>query len=253
MFRDNAIVGCWDALADRLDRSGAMARWSAAEPVLAAVGSVGELPGLTARGCDPGRADELLGALVRRAAVAGGGDADAAVVVVHLLSQGVLAVARRLADLSECVVDLAVGELCCQVRAFPIHRRHRAYAASLLRDTRSALLAELRPVQRRREVLIDPLDRQASSLLERAAAIDASGEDRPRLVEVLRCAVDARVVSADDARLLTEVTRHGGYGGRGRERVALALGCSVRTVGRRRAAAVQALRRAAPMLSAALA
>jgi len=252
VFRDNAIVGCWTALADRLDRAGVLARWASLEPALDGVGSVGELPTLTAQGCDPQAADELIGALVRRAAVAGGGDADAAVLVVHLLSRGVLALARRLADLSDCVVDLAVGELCCQIRAFPIDRRHRAYAASLLRDTRSALLAELRPARRRAEVLIDPLDGQATALWEHAAAAAVSGGQGPELGEVLRYAVDARLVSADDARLLTEVTRHGGYGGRGRERAASALGCSVRTVGRRRASAVAALHRAAPLLAAAL-
>src|SRR6478609_1492678 len=146
MFHSSTVAGRWPDLVHRLDAAGTVARWAAAEPALAGLDGVAALAASLRRGCDPGRADELLGALVRWAAADGRGDPDAVLVIVHLLSDGVAALARKLTHCSEHPMEMVVGELACQIRLYPWRRRTRAYAAGLLLDTKHALWhGELRP------------------------------------------------------------------------------------------------------------
>ena len=108
-----------------------------------------ELASLVSVGTDPARADAVIGALVRLAAADGGRDDDALLVLLHLLSDMVLALAARLADLTPDVLGVIVSELACQIRAYPWRRRSRAWAANLRAETRRAVLAEFRPWARR--------------------------------------------------------------------------------------------------------
>jgi len=244
VFRDATIAGGWPALTARLDASQALARWSVREPALAAAGSVRELaePGNRSRG------DEVLGALVRLAAADGGDDPDALLVALHLLSDGALALAGRLADLHHDIVALVVGELTVQLRTFPWRRRSRAYAANLLLDTRAALLRELRPGctrthPHRGEVLVDPLDlRQVAELLEVAAPAQSAAAE---LLDLLMWAERTGVAAGDDLRLLVEEAWARELGGAPQQTLADRRGIDVRTLRRRRGRALRGLQAAA--------
>jgi hypothetical protein len=215
----------WPALTDRVERRHALDRWAAAEAVLAGVASLDALAEIVHHGHDPARADELLGGLVRLAAADGGDDADAALVLAHLLANGTRKLALQLWDLSTDIDDLLAGELWLQIRTFPWRRRRRAYARNLLLDTRLAVLAELRPYQTRdrqtRVILIDPVamllrrddepeGEPVSSSTGRPGVLDrayveARDKDDSTLLDVLEWAQRSGVIDRADAALLLEL------------------------------------------------
>lgn len=234
MFRDQTIAGSWEALAARLDRAGELYRWAAAEPALSGIERVADLPAATS-GADRVRTDEVMGALVRTAAVAGGGVGDAVLVVVHLLAPGLTRLARSIADLTGGGLDTVVAEACCRIRSFNVATRHRGFAAGLLLDTRKALLAEL--LVGRREV---PWDTSGWDM----PGPDESG-DGVRLAEVLGWARARGVLAPADAAVLDAVGCTG-RGGVTFTAAAARLGVSVRTVQRRTARATATLRAHAP-------
>src|ERR1035437_6343021 len=90
----------WPLLAERVERSGRWPSWVAAEPALACVSGLEEVAAIVADRAHPGRADELLAALVRLGAVDGGNDLDAAHAVGCLLANGAARLAWQLRDLS---------------------------------------------------------------------------------------------------------------------------------------------------------
>lgn len=141
MFDDNRFAGSWPDLVARLDAAGTVRRWTAADHVLTGLTGIENITAVTVKGADPDRADEVVGALVRLAAGDGGDDADAVLLLLHLLSDGVLALASRLPG-SPDLVSVIVAELTCQIRSFPWRRRTRAYAANLLLDTKHVLWRE---------------------------------------------------------------------------------------------------------------
>jgi hypothetical protein len=141
MFHDNRFAGSWPDLVARLDAAGTVRRWAAADPVLTGLTGIEHIAAVTAKGADPDRADEVLGALVRLAAGDGGDDPDAVLLLLHLLSDGVLALAGRMPGPPD-LVPVVVAELTCQIRSFPWRRRTRAYAANLLLDTKHVLWRE---------------------------------------------------------------------------------------------------------------
>jgi hypothetical protein len=98
----------------------------------------------------PGRADALLGALVRLGAVDGGNDQDAAGAVVLLLSNGAARLAGQLRNLSGDIDQIVAGQVWLQIREFPWRRRREAIAANILMDARRALLRDLGVDTRRR-------------------------------------------------------------------------------------------------------
>jgi hypothetical protein len=243
----DAIGVTWGRLAERLDGADALSGWAAAEPDLAGVGSVAGLTGVVCYGADPDRVDAVFGALVRLAAADGGDQADAVLVLLHLLGPGAGVLARGLRDLSPDIDVLVVGELALQIRGFPWRRRGRAYAASLLLDARRALLRELRP-DRGREVggRVMPVEhgsllRRYGPRLMRDAVPDRSGDGQDVRGAVLAWALRAGLVDAGQVALLVELAAEG-HGGR--LRVAARYGVSERTVRRRRDRAVAALRAA---------
>lgn len=246
MFHGGSPVGDWAVLLERLDRSGSLGRWQAWAPELAAVQSLTALPSYTAVDTDRGETDRVLGALVQVAAVDGMADPDAALVLVHLLSEGIQSLASRLPHPSAEAVALVAGELTCQIRSFPWRRRTRAYAANLLLDTKHALLGELPaigPDGARWDVSVDPLHPIWRSLL---APADGPAVPEVTLTELLSWAEGNNVAAADDLRMLVTLQEQAGYGTASRHRVADEFGINERTLRRRRDRTLAALRAAGP-------
>lgn len=243
MQQYETIAGSWPALTARLDRADTIITWSTREPILARASSVAELPALTARDADRAQVDGMIAALVRLAAVDGGDDVDAALVLLHLLRDGALSLAGRLRHRGPDVLALVVGELTCQIRRFP-WRSTRPYGARLLLDTKHALWhGELRPLvdgRRPHEAfLVDP----ALWLEQPTPASEA--DEGVTLVDLLVWAAASGVASVEDLRLLVEFEQLRGYGNQARERVAAAWGINERTLRRRRERTLSSLRAAA--------
>src|SRR5688572_15443108 len=208
MFHDPTIVGSWPALVVRLDNDAVLARWAEAEPELSGLTTVAELLAVRSEDGGSDRANVVLAALVRLAAVDGGRDDDALLLTLHLLSGMVWTMAGKFKDLSPDIVAVVVGELACQVRRYPWRRRPRAVAANLRAETRRAVLAELRPRSRRHpdrgEVLT--LDGDVTRL---ASATAGDQEEDVDVVDLLQWAVRSGVDPADVAMLIaTECARH---------------------------------------------
>ncbi len=241
MSRFDTVVGCWADLVIRLDRSRKVQTWHESVSGLEGVSSVEELPGVVGLNADRSAADAILGALVRLAAKDGGDDADAALVVVHLLRQGVDGLARRFSHRGPDVLALVVGELTCQIRSFP-WRTSRPYPGRLLLDTKHALWnGELRPIVDGRRpyeaFLVDPLE-WGDRFTPRPEAEDVD------LVDLLSWAASSGVVEVEDLRLLVALEEQRGYGNQARQTVADEWGINERTVRRRRDRALAKLRAA---------
>jgi hypothetical protein len=265
----------WPALTQRVEPGDGLARWAAAEPALAGIGTLDELAEIVHDGGDPGRGDELLGALVRLAAVDGGNDEDAAILVAHLLGNGARKLALQLRDLSADIDDLVAGELWLQIRTFPWRRRRRAHAKSLLLDTRLAVFTALRPYRNRagmdRIMLVDPTacasENVDSGSLDRPV-IDPHDTDALSLPDLLEWAQRTGVIDRCDAALLVDLMRAADAtgltdwdisSGRGLNRagevsaVAARHGVHQKTIWRRRARVLRALREASGRYLAAVA
>ena len=225
------LVGSWPHLVRRLDTNQVMSRWSIAEPALVGVSSVGDLPRLT-RHSQPAR-DRVFGAVVRTAALRGGNDPDATLVVLHLMAEAATGLANRLADFRPRVLEVVIGELTVQIRQFPVDRRTRAYGSNLMLDTKAALLRELMPT--RWEIPCD-----APILDIAATAPEFVTESDVELDDLFEWARRARVVTDADVQLLRELQRGA------RLRLADAAGVTERTIRRRRDRALTALRHAVP-------
>lgn len=251
MVKFEQVSGSWPALADRLDARGVLGGWTSAEPVLGCATSVHELVALTAVQAPAWQRHAIVDALVRLAAVTGGGDADAAMVVLHLMTPGALRLCRRLASslgparrgLAAEVPQLVVGSLMVQIRAFPVDRRPVRCAAKLLWLTLDAVTADLAVMTGRRESAVEPwqLDVMLQDQSPPVAGPSVESADVDAW-ELLAWAQDTGVVSAGDAGLLRAllVSQHrGGHGAR--LRVAAEHGISERTVRRQRDRAVAAL------------
>ena len=249
-----SVLGSWPALVARLDAAGRPQQWSDL-PALWALTTVQQLQDWTAAG-NPKRADGVLGALVRLAATHGAGDAEATLVLLHLLSPGAARVASRFRHLCPDPEALILGELAIQIQRFPFERRCRAHAANLLMDTQAAVWRELRPYRldhpgRPAERLVDPLDDAKTADAEYGQPglldepyTDLADSDDLNLVDMLLWAQRTGAVDPVDLAVLVELEY-------ARERpdvdapqkyVAQARGWTVRTVQRRRDRALAALR-----------
>jgi hypothetical protein len=252
MFHDPTIVGSWPALTARLDRDAVLIRWAETEVALTGLGTVADV--VTACSSDSGheRSDQVLAALVRLAAVDGGRDDDALALLLHLLSGMVWTTVRQLRDLSPDIVAVVVGELTCQIRRYPWRRRPRAVAANLRADTRHAVLAELRPRNRRHPERGEFLTLDGD--ITRLQPDPSSGSDEDLDVgDLLRWALRAGVdAAAIELLVATERQRDAGTDG-GDAEVAAEHGISTRTLYRRRQRTLAALRVAAREYLAAVA
>ncbi len=115
--RSLGAAGRWSELVVRLDDTDRLVQWRRLEPALADTDLDG-LWGQLRPGVDAARSDELIGAVLRLAAVAGHDDPDAVLVLLHLLADGARALARQIRDLTAAPLSLVVGELAAQIRSF---------------------------------------------------------------------------------------------------------------------------------------
>lgn len=268
----------WTELAARLVAGDALDCWARREPALRGLAGADHVAAIAHGGLDSDRTDALIGALVRLGAVDGGNEQDAALLVAHLLANGARKIALQLADLSADIDVVVAGALWIQIRTFAWRQRHRAYAKSLLLDTRHAVLAELRPYRSRAGIdMVIAADPTPSGLLTGfgrathdplwAARADGLGSRLPgapgdvegqdagtELAELLSWATRRGVISHSDAQLLTELTatahlvdvtaRRGRNVAAEISRVATRHGVHERTVRRRRDRAMAALQSA---------
>ena len=249
MFDLDSLAGNWGELTDRLDRSHAVTRWSRDEPALAGLADAEQLAAVTRRGCDPARADDILGALIRRAAT---DDDDALLLVLHLLSDMVAALATDLADLSQDALPIIVNELACQIRSCDLERPVRGWAVTVKWATRRAVLAEFRPGLKRHhpeagERAVDAADVGCWVRPRIGGATPApvpGGDEDLDVVDVLLWAVRDGVVP-DDITLLAATLDARAAGVREADKaVAAEFGISVRSLYRRYGSTLAALRRA---------
>jgi hypothetical protein len=247
MYRDDRIAGSWEALRDRLETSGAISRWARREPVLASLDGVDALLSAMDDGADADRSDQILGALVRLASTDGGGEEDAVLLILHLLSPGVHAMAARYHGLSPDLTATIVSELAARIVSYPWRRRRRAVAANLLLDTRSAILRELCPRRARGSKSGEDIPVDPDGALWRAPEGDVSyfgPNDDVDLHDLLAWAAHKGVARSEDLELLLELARNQGQVSAPRLHAASARGINERTVRRRRDRALQALRQA---------
>ena len=214
MFHDPNVVGSWSDLAEHLDADGVVRRWELAEPELADVNNVDAL--LRAWG-DPRRTNAALLSLVRLAATDGPGDDDALLLLLQLLSGVVWRLVGQLGDLSPDVTAVVLSELTCHIRCYRWRTRSGSVAANLEKDTRRAVLADLRPSVRRHPergerltwdgdltavasgiAVEDENDLDAVDLLLWAERSGVPAGDLALLVET-ECARDSEIPRPDDA------------------------------------------------------
>ncbi len=242
MFDDPSLVGCWPTLRSRLDTHAIIGRWSATEPDLAGLDDVA---GLLDAWADPARTHPVAQALVRLAAADGGADDDALLLLLHLLSGLVWRLVAQLGDLSVDITAIVLSELTCQIRGYRWRSRHGRLITNLDKDTRRAVLADLRPSDRYHPERVERLtctgDLTAVTAADPAAA-DTCAEDID-VVDLLRWATAARGVDAADIALLVESERGRGRRGTGSDaKVAGRYGITRRTLLRRRQRTLTALR-----------
>lgn len=269
MFDDDSLAGSWTALVDRLDAGAALPAWGAVEPALARFERITDLTRRLAPGCDPRAADHILGALIRIAAY----DDDALLLALHLLAPTLLGLAAEMADLDANVLPVLVGEMACQIRSLARRGRTRAWGANLRWETRRAVLAELRPQVRRHPELGCELTRDGETWrVERPMSMPDEDLDLDvgdllvwsvdrgvpvadvRLLVATECARADRDRHIEDCAIRDRDAEHD-ESGRGRPdrpstvawtgadaRVAAAHGLCTRTLYRRRARTLSALR-----------
>lgn len=247
MWLSTAVGVSWPMLIERMNTLHRLSDWQRIEPALEHLQRLDDLTTVTSVGADPARSDAVLGALVRLAAVDGGNDTDAALLVIHLLRPALSVLRNRL--VSAGVRDagaLVAGEAMIQIRSFSWQRRSRAHAANIVRDTNKALTRELTPQWDGREVLVDPQGWE--QIPDQAVDALPASDERPEveLRGLLSWVERLGVANPEDLELLLEYTRYRGLGGSAHVRVAAARGVSVRTSKRHCAAALDALRSAVP-------
>lgn len=250
MFHDDTIAGSWTGLNDRLKCEATLLRWGTVEPALAGLTSVAELAAAVAMGADPDHADAVIGALVRLAAADGEGDQDALLLLLHLLSDWVIPLATQLRDLGPEMVGVVVGELTCQILAYPWRSRSCAHAYGLKLDTRHAVLSEFRPSTPRRrhraECVLAPMTTDWE-MLPLGQGITPPGDDQDVDLDDLLVWAARHGVGLDDIALLvrTERARADSSVKASDDVVAAEQGVALRTLYRRRARTLSELRVAA--------
>jgi hypothetical protein len=254
MFDDPCLIGSWPTLTAYLDAAGVVRRWAASEPELVTRGDVDTL---LAAWADPDSTHQVGAALVRLAAADGGCDDDALLLLLHLLSGVVWRLTAQLGDLSPDVTAIVLSELTCQIRSYRWRIRSRGLVTSLEKDTRRAVLAELRPSDRYHPERVEQLtwDGDVTALRTRPSLIcaaDGADEDLD-VADLLRWAAAAGV-NSDDLSLLVDSERaRGRRGAHADAAVAAARGIDRRTLLRHRQRTLAALRELAPAYLAAVA
>jgi hypothetical protein len=132
----------WRHLASSRGAVAALHRWGGVEPDLAGWSDLDRLRAAVHDRGEPARADRLLSALVRLAAVDGHDDRLASRTVLQLLVPGAVRLARSVIPLAgdnSSALGLVFTELAIGIRTYPWQRRPRHVAANLLLDCRQRL------------------------------------------------------------------------------------------------------------------
>ena len=203
----------WPDLVQRLRADGALTRWAWNDPELAEAGSIDELERIVHDRDRVERADVVLGALLRLAAVDGGNDPDAALLVVYLLDVGTRRLACALADLSGDIDAVIAGAVWVQIRTYPWRKRQRGHAKGVLLGARAAVLTDLCPsamVGGERVVhVVDPVLADTLAGLSTSAPGSATEvtDAEQELDDVLGWAQQTGVLATDDVAFLLDVGR----------------------------------------------
>jgi hypothetical protein len=214
MSPTDCLGATWTELTARLDAEHALARWGPAEPALADFAGLDELAAVVHSGGQLERTDRIFAALLRTAAVAGGGEQDAGLVIAHLLDNATRRMAIGLRDLSADIDALIASALWVEIRAFRWRHRERGYAKGLLLDTRAAVLRDLCPERTadgaRVVSLLSP--GMAAALADEflgsgvPEGLDARPvDDEQELLHLLAWARRSGVLPAEDVALLVEL------------------------------------------------
>jgi hypothetical protein len=132
----------WQHLTASRSAATALRQWGAREPALAGWADLEQLRAAVHDRTDPARADRLLSALVRLAAVDGHDDQLAARTVMQLLVPGAVRLARDVLPMSgdnASALGVVFTELAIGIRTYPWQRRPHHVAANLLLDCRQRL------------------------------------------------------------------------------------------------------------------
>lgn len=136
----------WEHLVAAPATMAALRRWARTEPALAGWPDLEALRTAAHDRARPGRADEILAALVRHAATDGHRDPLAARVVLQLLLPGAVHLASSLRpQLGDTATAHAtvLSELAIGIATYPWRRRPRRIAANLLLDCRQRITRRL--------------------------------------------------------------------------------------------------------------
>src|SRR5579875_1471041 len=150
----------WTDLCVRIDARH-LRRWGGVtEPALSVFTDLAGLADDVHTSGDRQHVDDVFAALLRMAAVDGGDDQDAAMVVAHLMHKGSRSVAIALSDLSPDIDAVVATELWMQIRSYRWRQRRHSHALGLKNDTRAAVLRDLAPARdaagRRRLLSLSP-------------------------------------------------------------------------------------------------
>lgn len=137
----------WHHLAGSPATAAALQRWTRHEPALAGVTDLHTLHDVVHDRDHWHRADTILAALTRLAAVDGHNDPLAARVLLQLLVPRAAALSRHLAGIIgdyDTAQATVLSELAIGIRTFPWQRRPRAIAANLLLDAKQRIIRSRR-------------------------------------------------------------------------------------------------------------
>ena len=200
----------------------------------------------------PAHADEVIGALVRLAAADGADDPDALLVLLHLLSGGVHALAAKLAHLSDNILHPGGRRTDLPDPPLPLAAAHPGARQEPAARHQTSAAPRRTPGRPARPTgawcSIDPHDPAFRRL-----DVAHTENDDVDVVDLLLWAGGHGVAPLQDLLMLLDLERRRGYGTATRHRVADDLGINERTVRRRRDRALTALRQAGPTYLAAVA
>lgn len=224
-------------------------RWTLTEAALGPVGDLLDLPAWT-RTATPDAKDAVLRVLAKLGAPDAGNDEAATTALVWALVPGAAHLAARLSDLSYDIDELVSAQLWIAAKTFP-WRTRASTAASILRETRRAVLCELGvgdPARRQDRAWANATRLAPDSPIWQSLdhPVETDVDPARELAEVLARATVCGVVDAADLQLLIDLAEAAhraaapsGYGKGGlmaptpSEAVAELRGIHARTVRRR--------------------
>lgn len=231
--------------------------WTATETSLGVVEDLLDLPEWTVRAEHESK-DAVLRSLAKLGSGTGGNDPAATTALTWLLVPGAATLAHRLSDLAHNIDELVASHLWTSAKTFAWDR-HRSTAASILRETRRGVLAEVgvgESARRTDRTWTLTVCVQAESPTWSSVAADEPADALTELTELLNDAVRARVLTEPDCDLLRDLTvaadRNGAQAHRSRaglmvpavaDEVGRRRGMSSRTVRRRAAQSIDRLSR----------